>query len=106
MTIRINASELHQRVGDILAQIRYTGERVIIERRGKPVAAVISIEELEQLGPPKRRRSRAERRATLARAAALRNLISIERKGKPLPNSVEVIRQIREERTRHVAGGR
>ncbi len=38
MTTRIKAAELHQRVGDVLAQIRYTSERVIIERRGKPVA--------------------------------------------------------------------
>ncbi len=49
MINRINAAELHQRVGEILAKIRYTGDRYIIERRGGPVAAVKSIEDLERL---------------------------------------------------------
>lgn len=49
MTTRIKASELHLHVGDILAQIRHTGERVIIERRGQPIAALVPMQDLEQL---------------------------------------------------------
>lgn len=113
MTIRINASELHQRVGDILARIRYTGERVIIERRGKPVAAVVSIEDLERLQANSldtssnriyRKRTLEEVTASLERAASLQRLMLARRKGKRLPNSANAIRQIREERTRRVAG--
>lgn len=110
MTIRITAAELHQRVGDILARIRYTGERVVIERPGKPIAAVVSIEDLERLqstvGTTQRRRSPAEQRATLARAAAVRQMIAVERKGKRKTDSVETIRELREERMKRVTGHR
>ncbi len=108
MTIRINASELHQKVGEVLAQIRYGGKRVIIERRGEPVAAVISLEDLEQLqnfgSPAPRSQSKKEQLAALERSAALRELIKKRRRGKPLPDSAETIRNLREERSRHVAG--
>ena len=113
MTTRIKAAELHQRVGDVLAQIRYTGERVIIERRGKPVAAIISMEDLERLQASSnqasptgeyRKRTRQEQLATLERASAVRRLIAAERKGEPLPDSAKIIRQMREERARRVAG--
>ncbi len=113
MTTRIKAAELHQRVGDILAQIRYTGEQVIIERRGKPVAAIISIADLERLQASSlevrpngiyRKRTLEEVTASLDRAAALQRLMLARRKGKRLPNSANAIRQMREERARRVAG--
>jgi prevent-host-death family protein len=45
----ISVMELRDRVGDTLNRVSYAGERFIIERRGKPVAAIISIELLELL---------------------------------------------------------
>ncbi len=113
MTTRIKAAELHQRVGDVLAQIRYTGERVIIERRGKPVAAIIPMEDLERLQASSvqsnasgayRPRTVEEVKASLARSAALHQLMLAERKGNRLPDSAKAIRQMREERARRVAG--
>lgn len=108
MTIRIKAADLHQRVGDVLAQIQYTGEPVIIERRGKPVAAFVSIKDFEQMprtvASSARKQSKEERRAALRRSAALRALIKKRRRGKPLPDSAQIIRELREERARHVAG--
>jgi prevent-host-death family protein len=108
MLNRINAAELHQRVGEILAKIRYTGSRYIIERRGIPVAAVVSIEDLERLqrlgATPPRAQSVEDQIAALERAAAVRRLILTQRHGKLMPSSAETIRRLREERTRHVAG--
>ena len=108
MSIRINAADLHQRVGEILAKIRYTGDRFIIERRGTPIAAVVSIRDLEQLqslgGAQAALRSRGERLAALDRAAAVRRLILTQRRGRALPSSANAIRQLREERDRHVTG--
>ncbi|MSP12185.1 MAG: type II toxin-antitoxin system prevent-host-death family antitoxin [Chloroflexi bacterium] len=40
---------LRDQIGDILNRVLYAGDRFIIERRGTPVAAVISIEELRRL---------------------------------------------------------
>lgn len=109
MTQRINAADLHQRIGEIIGLVRVTGERFLIERRGKPVAAVISVKDLERLqnmaGRPRRQRSRAEQITALNRAAAVRQLIAAERNGKKLPDSAQIIREMREERARHVAGG-
>ncbi len=108
MTTRINAADLHQRVGEILAKIRYTGDRYIIERRGVPVAAVVSMEDLERLqslgisSVPAQ--NMQERLAALDRAAAVRRLILAQRRGKLMPSSAETIRQLREEHTRRVSG--
>jgi prevent-host-death family protein len=49
MTMRVGATELRNKIGDLLARIRYAQERFIIEHRGEPVAAVISIKDLEEL---------------------------------------------------------
>ncbi len=47
MTIaRIRASEVRNRIGDILARVRYGGEHMVVERRGQPVAVIIGIEEI------------------------------------------------------------
>lgn len=46
MTVsRIRASEVRSQIGEILARIHYRGDHVVVERRGKPVAAIIGIEE-------------------------------------------------------------
>jgi len=64
MTIaRIRASEVRNRIGDILARVRYGGEHIVVERRGQPVAAIIGIEEYEHLIQLRRRWEAAQRRS-------------------------------------------
>jgi prevent-host-death family protein len=46
---KVSAMELRNRIGDVLNRVVYKGERFVIERRGRPVAAIVSIEELERL---------------------------------------------------------
>lgn len=62
--ITISAMNLRDQIGEILNRVLYAGDRYIIERRGKPVAAVISIEELQHL-----ERLEAERDAEIFRMA-------------------------------------
>ncbi|MBI3942760.1 MAG: type II toxin-antitoxin system Phd/YefM family antitoxin [Chloroflexi bacterium] len=62
--ITISAMGLRDQIGEILNRVLYAGDRYIIERRGKPVAAVISIEELRHL-----ERLEAEREAEIFRMA-------------------------------------
>jgi len=40
---------LRKQIGDILNRVCYAGDRFIVERRGKPVAAIVSVEELARL---------------------------------------------------------
>ena len=98
--IRISAADLHLRVGEILARIRYTGERFIVERRGVPVAAIVSFDDLTKLGAEQTERqfTKAQRLAALAQADAVRRAILEERHGVPLPDSAALLNELREER--------
>ncbi len=62
----ISAVDFHRKAGDLLARIRYQGERFIIERRGKPIAVLLSIEEFRQIEALAARQRVAERTAHFA----------------------------------------
>ena len=47
--MQIPMSKARSQFADILNRAAYGGERVILERRGKGVAAVVSMEDLENL---------------------------------------------------------
>ncbi len=81
MTVqRIRASDVRNRIGDILARVRYGGEHVVVERRGRPVAAIISIEEYDRLIELRRRWEAQQRRRRFQaiRASAAENDLSEE----------------------------
>ena len=44
-----NVVEVRNSFGDYLNRAQYQGERIVIERRGKPVAALIPMEDIELL---------------------------------------------------------
>jgi prevent-host-death family protein len=50
MTEKISTLEVRQRLGDILNRVALRNDQFIIERKGKPLAAVVPIERLEQMG--------------------------------------------------------
>ena len=52
METRVSAAEAKAQLSELVSRVAYGHERVIIERRGKPLAALIGIEELERLEPP------------------------------------------------------
>jgi len=45
----IGATELRSSLGDVLGRVQYAGERVVVERGGKAVAALIPMEDLRAL---------------------------------------------------------
>ena len=45
----VSAAQAKARFSDLVARVAVAGERFVIERRGKPVAALISIEDLKRL---------------------------------------------------------
>ena len=49
MTIRMGAHEARNRFADLIGQVHYGGQSVIIERSGKPMAALVSISVFERL---------------------------------------------------------
>ena len=67
MQTAASAAQAKAHLSDLMAQVAQGGEHYVIERRGKPLAALISVDDLERL---------EQGRATSARADAT---------GEPLP---------------------
>lgn len=49
MFATISAMQLRTSIGDVLNRIEYRGDRVVIERKGTPVAAIIGVPDLRRL---------------------------------------------------------
>ena len=56
MTKRISAKEARTRFADLVGSVHYGGEEVIVERSGRPVAAVIPVEMYQRLVAERRAR--------------------------------------------------
>ena len=77
--MNIGIAEIRSKLADALNRVVYAGERVILERRGKPTAAIVSLEDLALL-------EAVEDREDVK--AAKRVLAEMKRKGeKPIPLS-------------------
>ena len=88
-------------ISKLVNRVAFGGERIILTSRGKPKAALISIEDLqvlEQAGQEK-----ARRMAALERAQALGEHIRAERPAHDV-DSVDVLHQLREGRTDELLG--
>jgi prevent-host-death family protein len=49
MVMNVSISTIRDNLADALNRVAYGGERVILERRGKPVAVLVSLEDLQLL---------------------------------------------------------
>ncbi len=49
MTIALNTAEIKARLSEFISRVAYSHERLVVLRRGKPVAALVSIEDLHRL---------------------------------------------------------
>lgn len=102
--LEISVSGLKRDLSGIINRAAYGKQRVIILSRGKPKAAMISIEDLRLLESLDRERCASERwRAWLARADALRERTRAGQETEP-SDSVEILRQLREERVDEILG--
>lgn len=46
---RISASDLRRDASEVISQVAYRGERVIVRRRGRDVAALVPMEDLQRI---------------------------------------------------------
>ena len=49
MTNKVSTMEVRQRIGDMLNRVALRHDEFIIERKGKPLAALVPVERLEQM---------------------------------------------------------
>ncbi|MBI4286594.1 MAG: type II toxin-antitoxin system Phd/YefM family antitoxin [Chloroflexi bacterium] len=56
MVKKVSAAEAKAKLSALVAEVAFGGQRIIIERRGKAMAAMVNVKELELLGQehPKR----------------------------------------------------
>jgi len=73
--VTISAGRMRDNFGDVLNRVRYAGERFIVKRRGDPLAALISVAELERL--ERLERERDEEILRMAKAVS-EGLVSVE----------------------------
>ena len=83
-------------ISDLVNRVAYRGERIILTSRGKPKAALVSIEDYEQLRQKRLRENRTHWQAWLAQADALVNEILV-RRGGDMISVDDLARQAREE---------
>jgi antitoxin (DNA-binding transcriptional repressor) of toxin-antitoxin stability system len=49
MTVKVSTIDVRQRIGDMLNRIALRNDEFIIERKGKPLAALVPVGRLEQM---------------------------------------------------------
>lgn len=49
MTRKVSAAQAKAQLSALVAEVAYGGQHIVIERRGKPLAALVSVRDLEQL---------------------------------------------------------
>ena len=64
----MTVAEAKNRFSDVLRRAEYGGERVIVERHGKPVAAIVSTDDLRRLEATEDAADLQDARAALAEA--------------------------------------
>lgn len=88
MTISIGARDARQKFAEILGKVGFGGDVAVVERSGKPMAAIIPIEMYQKLV--------AEREARFAIVDALRNTQPEISPDEVEQDVAEAIRKVRE----------
>ena len=99
----VSIGQVKREISELVNRVAFGGERIILTSRGKPKAALVSIEDLQALDHTSQEKAR--RIAALARAQALGERIRAERPAHDV-DSVELLRQLREGRTDELLGMR
>jgi prevent-host-death family protein len=50
MMKNVTASQAKARLSELMAEVALQGQQVVIQRRGRPIAALVSMEDLNRLG--------------------------------------------------------
>ena len=101
----VSVVDAKKRFSDLMSRVAYGGQRIVIERHGKPMMAWVSIEDLNQLVAFETdlEETRSRRELALTLAAYARQFIRQERRGVHLPDSVDILNELRQERLDELA---
>jgi prevent-host-death family protein len=98
-------SRAKEKMSELVSRVIKEGERIVLTSRGKPRAALVSIEDLERLqaADTTRKRDLESFFRDIDRASEVRDKICKERRG-ILQNSSDLIREMRDERDEQIIG--
>src|SRR4051812_40114783 len=92
----ISIGRVKRDISELVNRVAYGGERIVLTSRGKPKAALVSIEDYERLQRSQSDDSLAHWQAWVAQADALASAILTRRSGSKIDVD-ELLRQEREE---------
>ncbi len=72
MAKKVSASQAKANLSALVAEVAFGGQRIVIERRGKPLAALVSVGDLERI--EQGRAASAQPRGALALVGAWRDV--------------------------------
>jgi prevent-host-death family protein len=81
---RVSIGRVKRDISDLVNRVAYGGERIVLTSRGKPKAAIVSIDDYERLEQEEVEKSLAQWEAWLAESEKLAADILARRQGKPL----------------------
>lgn len=97
MAKEVSVGEAKANLSSLINAVAYGGERIVIQSRGRPKAALVGVEDLGRLeGLRPRRPSKAQRLLALAQADRVRKALE----GFKLTDSVKDLAWVREEHLR------
>lgn len=76
MTKKIGVAEVKKQFSVVISEVSLKGEHFIIERKGKPMAAMVSVKELEMIEDPK---IREKKKGLLAAIGAWKDFDGLEK---------------------------
>ena len=89
MAERVSTIDVRQRIGDLLNRVALRHDEFVIERKGKPLAALVPIERLEQMRRFAKRHAldllEQQRQSTVSEEQALQVALEAQRSARKRP---------------------
>jgi prevent-host-death family protein len=103
---RVSATEVKNSWGRIMQRVLERREPALVESKGKPTVVILPADEYERLVATREVESRRQQQLLLlAEARRLANVVAARRPGQSSPpDSVETLRELREERDDRLLG--
>jgi prevent-host-death family protein len=104
---RISIGQVKRDISELVNRVAYGGERIVLTSRGKPKAAIVSMEDYERLEQEKVAAKVAHWEGWVAQSNALAAEILARRGGEPIDMDAlwDAVRADREERDAEILGG-
>ena len=102
----VSIAKIKRSISTLVNRVAFGQERIVLTSRGRPKAALVSIEDLQKLKTLESSTAspfRAQRKAALAMAQAVREMTLARRTGVPFSDVAEDLRRLREERDLSIA---